>query len=277
MSGSSLIGMKRTLVFYEGRARKCTKTSWVTHEYRTEPYQNSFLLCRVFDKRKGPNGAGPSVQSPTTSKSHLDETNSEIALGSVSPSSEVKVPDFGTRTINDGFHAENSDAAISDATTAVENQSAQDTFAEDEQLRPSEEDFEFLAACMQEPVDATELKEGMNREKVSPAFPEVSPVTDGGVVLKNGMNENAAYSLEDFISLDDLDDNFGNESGGQKNLASGFETPMNIVFSEDNGSFSGSNAEHGRVPWQYWANNPAAYFPECWESVFYNQDNISPQ
>ncbi|KAB1228257.1 hypothetical protein CJ030_MR7G001984 [Morella rubra] len=125
-------------------------------------------------------------------------------------------------------------------------------------------------------VVIAKLKEGINQEKVSPAFLEVSPITNGGVVLQNGMNENAANSLKDFITLDDLDDNFGNESCGQKNLASGFETPMNIVFSEDNGSCSGSNAEHGRVPGQYWANDPVAYSPECWESVFHNQDNISP-
>ncbi|KAB1228255.1 NAC domain-containing protein 7 [Morella rubra] len=102
MSESSIIGMKKTLVFYEGRAPACKKTSWVTHEYRTNPYQhNSFLLGLLFDKREGPNGAEPSVQSPTTSKPHLDETNSEIALGSVSASSEVHVADFGTRTINE--------------------------------------------------------------------------------------------------------------------------------------------------------------------------------
>ncbi|XP_051217675.1 NAC domain-containing protein 4 [Lolium perenne] len=63
--GKALVGMKKTLVFYTGRAPKGEKSGWVMHEYRldgkihpaagtsrgsrTTP-KNEWVLCRVFKK-----------------------------------------------------------------------------------------------------------------------------------------------------------------------------------------------------------------------------------
>ncbi|CAL0326435.1 unnamed protein product [Lupinus luteus] len=57
----SLIGMRKTLVFYEGRAPKGRKTEWVMHEFRIEgPHgpaissssKEDWVLCRVFYKSR---------------------------------------------------------------------------------------------------------------------------------------------------------------------------------------------------------------------------------
>ncbi|KAL0737755.1 hypothetical protein Bca4012_013965 [Brassica carinata] len=60
----SLVGMKKTLVFYKGRAPKGVKTNWVMHEYRLEGMyatdhlpktaKNEWVISRVF--QKGPDG-----------------------------------------------------------------------------------------------------------------------------------------------------------------------------------------------------------------------------
>ncbi|XP_072964596.1 NAC domain-containing protein 45-like [Typha angustifolia] len=52
------IGMKKTLVYYRGRAPQGIRTNWVMHEYRlddkdcedTVGIQDSYALCRVFKK-----------------------------------------------------------------------------------------------------------------------------------------------------------------------------------------------------------------------------------
>lgn len=61
--GKNLVGMKKTLVFYRGRAPKGEKTDWVMHEYRLEgkfflhnlpqTAKSEWVICRVFQKSCG--------------------------------------------------------------------------------------------------------------------------------------------------------------------------------------------------------------------------------
>ncbi|CDP09912.1 unnamed protein product [Coffea canephora] len=56
-SKHSLIGMRKTLVFYKGRAPNGQKSDWIMHEYRLETNENGtpqakgWVVCRVFKKR----------------------------------------------------------------------------------------------------------------------------------------------------------------------------------------------------------------------------------
>ncbi|VVB17288.1 unnamed protein product [Arabis nemorensis] len=96
---TKIIGVKRTLVFYTGRAPKGTRTCWIIHEYRatekdldgTKSGQNPFVICKLFKKQDVVNDAAaedskscevePAVSSPTV----VDEMKSDVELSEVSP------------------------------------------------------------------------------------------------------------------------------------------------------------------------------------------------
>lgn len=99
-SGYVLVGMKKTLVFYKGRAPRGEKTNWVMHEYRLEtklPFKNSkeeWVVCRIFQKcaivKKPP-------QAPSSSQSlesPCDTSTSANELG------DIELPNFITLAAN---------------------------------------------------------------------------------------------------------------------------------------------------------------------------------
>ncbi|KAJ8626247.1 hypothetical protein MRB53_019554 [Persea americana] len=98
-----LIGMKKTLVFYQGRAPKGVRTNWIIHEYRATPdgvdrWQGGFVICRLFRKESGksPNSDEdePSSLSPTMSKSSPE--GRQLATDVVEHSEAVQ--DIGIRS-----------------------------------------------------------------------------------------------------------------------------------------------------------------------------------
>ncbi|CAL5197514.1 unnamed protein product [Lathyrus oleraceus] len=54
---TKLIGMRKTLVFYKGRAPNGQKTDWIMHEYRLEtvenapPQEEGWVVCKAFKKK----------------------------------------------------------------------------------------------------------------------------------------------------------------------------------------------------------------------------------
>uniref|UniRef100_A0A7N0UIX0 NAC domain-containing protein n=1 Tax=Kalanchoe fedtschenkoi TaxID=63787 RepID=A0A7N0UIX0_KALFE len=55
-STHTVVGMRKTLVFYKNRAPNGIKTGWIMHEFRLEtphlPPKEDWVLCRVFHKTK---------------------------------------------------------------------------------------------------------------------------------------------------------------------------------------------------------------------------------
>lgn len=104
-----LVGMKKTLVFYKGRAPKGLKSNWVMHEYRAlDTIYNSpslrvkaragkdeWVVCRVFHKTAG----GKKVALADLQRSNAlmgggaaDARNSKIASNSLPPSAHLPAP-----------------------------------------------------------------------------------------------------------------------------------------------------------------------------------------
>ncbi|XP_020089353.1 NAC domain-containing protein 76-like [Ananas comosus] len=64
LGDSKRIGMRKTLVFYTGRAPHGQKTDWIMHEYRlddesTEVLEEGWVVCRVFKKKNHQRGIPP--------------------------------------------------------------------------------------------------------------------------------------------------------------------------------------------------------------------------
>ncbi|BAF29054.1 nAC domain-containing protein 77 [Oryza sativa Japonica Group] len=71
-----LVGMKKTLVFYMGRAPKGTKTNWVMHEFRLHANlhnhhpnlrlnpKDEWVVCKVFHKKQGDEAINNQQQQP---------------------------------------------------------------------------------------------------------------------------------------------------------------------------------------------------------------------
>ncbi|KAL9229635.1 hypothetical protein vseg_005083 [Gypsophila vaccaria] len=78
---SKLIGMRKTLVFYKGRAPNGHKSDWIMHEYRLEsdengpPQEEGWVVCRAF-KKKATSTQSKNMESwDTSSYASYDESS----------------------------------------------------------------------------------------------------------------------------------------------------------------------------------------------------------
>jgi len=94
--GGVLVGMKKTLVFYKGRAPKGEKTNWVMHEYRLEtklgfkPTKEEWVVCRVFHKCS-------TVKKPQQTQSSQQSLDSPCDTNTITNEfGDVELPNLNT-------------------------------------------------------------------------------------------------------------------------------------------------------------------------------------
>ncbi|KAE8681154.1 NAC domain-containing protein 21/22 [Hibiscus syriacus] len=109
-SNGKLVGMRKTLVFYKGRAPKGTKTDWVMREFRLQHHlsppnlstlKEEWVLCRVFHKtRETVTTTNPRsmviCSDDTSSSTHPPLMDPYIISDLTRPSSDEQVPCFST-------------------------------------------------------------------------------------------------------------------------------------------------------------------------------------
>lgn len=91
-----LVGMRKTLVFYQGRAPKGRKTDWVMHEFRMEgpadPFKEDWALCRVFYKSRG-----------NSSKSSMETCYDDTGSSALPPLTDTYIASNQTPQILQGY------------------------------------------------------------------------------------------------------------------------------------------------------------------------------
>ncbi|XP_047329408.1 NAC domain-containing protein 21/22-like [Impatiens glandulifera] len=77
-----MVGMRKTLVFYQNRAPNGIKTGWIMHEFRLEtphmPPKEDWVLCRVFHKSKGESSNNNDDNQPNMFETSVGATSSTL-------------------------------------------------------------------------------------------------------------------------------------------------------------------------------------------------------
>ncbi|XP_054788634.1 protein NTM1-like 9 [Prosopis cineraria] len=251
-SGSTVIGMKKTLVFYTGRAPRGKRTNWVMHEYRptlkeldgTNPGQSAYVLCRLFKKQDETLESSNceendrTVSTPATANYSPEEMQSDVVPMAASPS--LATEDDKNRAVPFSV-SENSEEATSNIITPidcngeecdtcdVQNKIVIPTTAEEDQLL----NFDMFYDPTTEPWDDKLFSPAHQHIPPEFCFPLSNEVDNCGLQLQHDTNEvNMAEFLNSVINWDEL----SYDSSSQKPTST-------LVDAKDNGSGSDSDVE----------------------------------
>ncbi|GLT41561.1 hypothetical protein SLA2020_156150 [Shorea laevis] len=251
-SGSNLIGMKKTLVFYTGRAPRGNRTNWVMHEYRTtleeldgtKPGQSAFVICRLFKKGdiiEGVNsGEVEHDLSPIMAKCYED-MQSELEMAQESLILEEQVEKNQAEV--DAYLDDSSNKAISETAPPIQCNSYDANNAEclvgevmptEVDLPLADDEVVFYENLSLEPLDYklfSPLHSQLQVELGPSCMLYPGDNNDGALEFPFGTNESDAYTsnFSDCVLRNSAEPS-GDACGGQKNSTIENETVNAAAF-----------------------------------------------
>ncbi|KAJ6797302.1 NAC domain-containing protein 62-like [Iris pallida] len=311
-AGSGVIGMKKTLVFHQGRAPKGVRTHWIMHEYRTtEPEfesgeQGGYVLYRLFRKaeEKSPSPNSDEIErsglSPTPTKSSPDGTQNEgdgledidiptvlTPISQISPVSDMQEQQSLSTTIEkqpSGITRWLADKADR-STLKPENSGGRhvaldvkgDNDAKGETLvDPLLEALERFCDPQDDPIDAAE-------------FPNISspmlPYSDHPFFGNTDQESHMRFGQPDYVEQDSMNDFLNSILSNQENYseASNFQQTSTTEAMHSRSS-SELDAEEGLMqgalgfgnPGWCYADTSTFGFPEFNDSGLYQNSSLLP-
>ncbi|XWS38111.1 hypothetical protein CRYUN_Cryun19dG0102200 [Craigia yunnanensis] len=245
-SKKSLIGMKKTLVFYKGRAPKGQRTRWIIHEYGattkdldgTAPGQGAFVLCRLFHKPEEKNDivkydeVEQTGYSPTMKKSSHVDASSDLLQDTVSSETQAQKPD----NLMQNGQVRGDISCNSHMTSDVEDNAAKETVVEKYPLPGGnlnlyEPNFGEIDCKVFSPM-SSHFFEDLPLCMDSPYASDFGHDQNGFHVQDGTGEQDISFSLLDEV-LNNHDDSC-EESNSRKNLVAGTEMPLsgNVFISK---------------------------------------------